>query len=179
MKDHLFSLWEKQHYFHQNLLLLIGQVCVCKDLGSICKQKLFIKIFGNLSIPQSHSKTLFRFDPTVNLCNEEKSVQLHVLSKRKPRASLRCWPPPNTRPRWGDTVPENQRDFNKRKLNTDAITQILELTFKKSRAVVETITDNDVTKTVLQKFTFLNNGMAVSNTNTIKWGKECFFMLKS
>ena len=34
-------------------------------------------------------------------------------------------------------------ELNKRKLNTDAITQILELTFKKRRAVIEAITDTD------------------------------------
>ena len=55
-------------------------------------------------------------------------------------------------------------ELNKRKLNTDAITQILELTFKKRRAVIEAITDTDVTQTVLQKFPFLDNGTTVSNT---------------
>ena len=53
-------------------------------------------------------------------------------------------------------------EFNKRKLNIDAITQILELTFKKRRAVIEAITDTDITKTVLQKFPFLDNGRTVS-----------------
>ena len=58
--------------------------------------------------------------------------------------------------------------LNKRKPNTDAITQILELTFKKRRAVIEAITDSDITKTVLQKFPFLDNGTTVSNTTTTK-----------
>lgn len=49
----------------------------------------------------------------------------------------------------------------KRKLNTSAI--ILELTFKKRRAVTEAITE-----TVLQKFPFLDNRTIVSNTKTKK-----------
>ena len=59
-------------------------------------------------------------------------------------------------------------ELNKRKLNTDAITQILELTFKKRRAVIDAITDTDITKTVLQKFPFLDNGTTVSNTYKTK-----------
>lgn len=53
-------------------------------------------------------------------------------------------------------------------MNTDAITQILELTFKKRRAVIEAITDTDISKTVLQKFPFLDNATIVSNTKTKK-----------
>lgn len=56
----------------------------------------------------------------------------------------------------------------KRKLNTSAITQILELTFKKRRAVTEAITDTVITKTVLQKFPFLDNRTIVTNTKTKK-----------
>ena len=55
-----------------------------------------------------------------------------------------------------------------KKLNTSAITQILELTFKKRRAVTEAITDTVITKTVLQKFPFLDNRTIVSNTKTKK-----------
>lgn len=59
-------------------------------------------------------------------------------------------------------------ELNKRNMNTDAITQILELTFKKRRAVIEAITDTDISKTVLQKFPFLDNATTVSNTKTKK-----------
>ena len=59
-------------------------------------------------------------------------------------------------------------ELTKRKLNTDAITQILELTFKKRRAVIEAITNTDITKTVLQKFPFLDEETTVSNTKTTK-----------
>lgn len=130
-------------------------------------------MLGNLHTAPKSFYDFFSFvtDPTVGcVCNEEKGVQLHVLPQNKARATSRCWPPPSTRPGWKHTLPETQWRVKKkkRKLNTSAITQILELTFKKRRAVTEAITDTVITKTVLQKFPFLDNRTIVSNTKTKK-----------
>ena len=53
-------------------------------------------------------------------------------------------------------------ELKKRKKNLSAITQLQELTLKKRRSVIDKIEDADVTKTVLEKFPFLNKETAVS-----------------
>ena len=52
--------------------------------------------------------------------------------------------------------------MKKRKKNLSAITQLQELTLKKRRSVIDKVEDADITKKVLEKFTFLNKEAAVS-----------------
>ena len=65
---------------------------------------------------------------TRNKISLQQGVKLHVLPQNKARATSRCWPG------WKHTLPETQWRVQKkkRKLNTSAITQILEPLKKES-----------------------------------------------
>lgn len=115
-------------------------------------------------------KVFFILDPTVRcpVCKEKKAVQLHLLPQSKARATSRGQPPPSTRPGWGHTVPETQQRVKENIIehwcnNTNTWTNLL-----KRRSVIEAITNTDITKTVLQKFPFLDHGTRVSNPKTKK-----------
>ena len=62
----------------------------------------------------------------------------------------------------GNLYSQLDSELKKRKKNLSAITQLQELTLKKRRSVVDKIEDTDVTKKVLEKFSFLNKETAVS-----------------
>ena len=85
-------------------------------------------MLGNLYTAPKSFYDFFSFvtDPTVGcVCNEEKGVQLHVL----PRDVGHHQAPDKDENTLYQKLSEELK--KKRKLNTSAITQILELTFKK------------------------------------------------
>ena len=138
-------------------------------------KNVLLRCLETYTLPQSHFKSLFCFyiwsHSQVSCTQWEKGCTTPPITTEKGQSNLEMLATRTTkhqRRMRKKLYGKLSEELNKRKLNTDAITQILELTFKKRRAVIKAITDTDITKTVLQKFPFLDNGTTVSNTYKTK-----------